>query len=162
MDVLKDDGTEKKFVEMMKKIANDPDPELESLEDGSKSRWGWGAHPSPRKDPKLDRWIRGFRKVVQDNKDYLKEAVRLSKFMLGDKLFQKIPWIMETNSKHTRQCQNHRMTRVQFRHQNSRKILFSSKPAMFVVPSVIIHEKNVATTLNRTHPKKNISSTPLK
>jgi len=89
MDVLKDDGTEKKFVEMMKKIANDRDPELESLEDGSKSRWGWGAHPSPRKDPKLDRWIRGFRKVVQDNKDYLKEAVRLSKFMLGDKLFRK-------------------------------------------------------------------------
>merc|ERR1712228_508057 len=75
---------------------------------------------------------------------------------------QKIPWIMETNSKDIRQCQNHRMTRVQFRHQNSRKILFSSKPAMFVVPSVIIHEKNVATTLNRTHPKKNISSTPLK
>ena len=26
MDVLKDDGTEKKFVEMMKKIANDRDP----------------------------------------------------------------------------------------------------------------------------------------
>ena len=27
--------------------------------------------------------------MVQDNKDYLKEAVRLSKFMLGDKQFRK-------------------------------------------------------------------------
>jgi len=89
MDVLKDDGTKKKFVEMMKKIANDQDPD--SIEDDIEigSRWGWGEHASPRKDPKLDRWIKGFRKLVQDEKEnYLKEAVRLSRFMLGDKEFR--------------------------------------------------------------------------
>jgi len=87
MEVLKDDGTKKKFVEMMKKIANDQDSEEIEL----KSRWGWGDHPSPRKDPKLDRWIKGFRKLVMDvdeKENYLKEAVRLSRFMLGDKEFR--------------------------------------------------------------------------
>jgi len=84
MDVLDDKGSQKKFVTMMKAIAEGHDGKADL---GADSRWGWGAHATPRKSKKIEEWAKKFKELAK-KPEYVKQAVRLFKFTIGNTNFR--------------------------------------------------------------------------
>merc|ERR1719295_2274771 len=91
MKVLRDELVQKKFVTMMKAIAEGHDGQLaldsiEIMDKDKKKRWGWNNPSEP--SPKEKKWIAGFVKISK-KPEYLKPAISLFKFTIGDPHFRK-------------------------------------------------------------------------
>jgi len=90
MKVLRDELVQKKFVTMMKAIAEGHDGQLEldetELIESEIKKWGWDNPSEP--SPKEKKWITGFVKISK-KPEYLKPAISLFKFTIGDPHFRK-------------------------------------------------------------------------